>query len=54
MYGAPKLPASYFTMFCMALDPPLWRRLRDRRLDALERPRAQGALAEELRIQQCR
>lgn len=35
MYGAPKLPASYFTMFCVALVPPLWRRLMDRRLDAL-------------------
>ena len=36
MYGAPKLPASYFTMFCVALVPPLWRALMDKRLDALQ------------------
>lgn len=35
MHGAPRLPASYFTMFCVALAPPLWRYLMDRRLDAL-------------------
>jgi alkane 1-monooxygenase len=35
MHGAPRLPASYFTMFCVALVPPLWRYLMDRRLDAL-------------------
>ncbi len=35
MYRAPRLPASYFTMFCVALIPPLWRFLMDRRLDAL-------------------
>ena len=35
MYGAPRLPANYFTMFCVALLPSLWRYLMDRRLDAL-------------------
>ena len=35
MHGAPRLPASYFTMFCVALVPPVWRYLMDRRLDAL-------------------
>jgi len=39
MYGAPRLPASYFTMFCVALLPPLWRFLMDRRLDALAQAR---------------
>ena len=39
MYGAPKLPASYFTMFCVALVPPLWRNLMDQRLDAVEEAR---------------
>ena len=43
MHGAPKLPASYFTMFCIALIPPLWRRLMDRRLDALADTRADSA-----------
>ena len=55
MYGAPRLPASYFTMFCVALVPPLWRLLMDRRLDAIEEARcAAGNLATELRVQQCR
>ncbi len=35
MYGAPRLPANYFTMFCVALLPRLWRFLMDPRLDAL-------------------
>ncbi|MBE0623913.1 MAG: fatty acid desaturase [Burkholderiales bacterium] len=35
MHGAPRLPASYFTMFCVALVPPFWRFLMDHRLDAL-------------------
>ena len=39
MYGAPRLPASYFTMFCVALVPPLWFRLMDSRLDAIKRSR---------------
>jgi len=56
MYGAPRLPASYFTMFCVALVPPLWRRLMDRRLDALfqERSNATRELPEWLRAEQCR
>ena len=50
MYGAPRLPASYFTMFCIALVPPLWRRLMDRRLDALAGARESGmGLPAELR-----
>ena len=55
MHGAPKLPASYFTMFCVALVPPLWRRLMDRRLDALAEARnAGGELPQWLRAMQCR
>lgn len=56
MYGAPKLPASYFTMFCVALIPPLWRRLMHRRLDALPATRSAGRadLARELSVQKCR
>jgi len=42
MYGAPRLPANYFTMFFVALTPPLWRRLMDRRLDALADARAES------------
>lgn len=42
MHGAPHLPASYFTMFCIALVPPLWRRLMDPRLDALEESRREA------------
>jgi len=41
MHGAPKLPASYFTMFCVALVPPLWRALMDKRLDALAEARTE-------------
>ena len=55
MYGAPRLPASYFTMFCVALVPPLWRRLMDRRLDVLAETRRSGSeLPEWLRAAQCR
>jgi alkane 1-monooxygenase len=56
MYGAPRLPASYFTMFCVALVPPLWRRLMDRRLDAIfqERSNVTRELPEWLRAEQCR
>lgn len=39
MHGVPRLPASYFTMFCVALVPPLWFRLMDSRLDAITRSR---------------
>ena len=55
MYGAPKLPASYFTMFCVALVPPLWRSLMDRRLDAAaEARRTRAELPDWLRGQVCR
>ena len=54
MHGAPRLPASYFTMFCVALVPPLWRRLMDPRLDLVaEARRSGGELAESLRAVQC-
>ena len=54
MYGAPRLPASYFTVFCVALVPPLWRALMDKRLDALaEAQRAASELPIELRTQHC-
>ena len=54
MYGAPKLPASYFTMFCVALVPPLWRALMDRRLDALQAAKRPADVPEWLRSQTCR
>jgi alkane 1-monooxygenase len=53
MHGAPRLPASYFTMFCIALVPPLWRALMDRRLDALAEVR-RGRPQEWLTAQSCR
>jgi len=53
MYGAPRLPAGYLTMFWMALVPPVWRRLMDRRLDALREAQAAGAFPDELRMQRC-
>lgn len=39
MYGAPRLPASHFVMFFVALMPPLWYSLMHPRLDALEASR---------------
>lgn len=56
MYGAPRLPASYFTMFCVALVPPLWRLLMDRRLDALVEARRNpsSGLPEWMRAADCR
>ena len=54
MHGAPKLPASYFTMFCVALVPPLWRRIMDRRLDALHDRRSLRELPPDLLTQRCR
>lgn len=54
MYGAPRLPASYFTMFCVALVPPLWWKLIDRRLDALAAHTPTGELAAWLLSQHCR
>jgi len=54
LYGAPKLPASYFTMFCVALVPGLWRRVMDRRLDALSEARITGReLPERLKGAHC-
>ncbi len=52
--GAPRLPASYFTMFCVALVPALWRRLMDRRLDALAEARRSGDFPGWPRAQSCR
>ena len=56
MYGAPRLPASYLTMFCVAIVPPLWRLLMDPRLDALAKARSNmnRDLPEWLRAEQCR
>lgn len=56
MYGAPRLPASYFTMFCVALVPPLWRLLMDRRLDALAEAKQSGIRHSQdwLRAERCR
>lgn len=55
MYGAPRLPANYFTMFCVALVPPLWRFLMDPRLDALAKTRREGKqeLPDWLRAERC-
>jgi hypothetical protein len=53
MHGAPRLPASYFTMFCVALVPPLWRYLMDRRLDALAET-LRGKQSSSLSAQVCR
>lgn len=56
MYGAPRLPASYITMFWMAFVPSLWRMFMDPRLDALAQARrnASRELPEWLRAEQCR
>ena len=52
--GAPRLPANYVTMFWVALVPPLWRMLMDRRLDLLAEAEARGELDEQLQAQHCR
>lgn len=56
MYGAPRLPASYFTMFCVALIPRFWRKLMDGRLDALAEVRRRHGLGLQdwLHAQHCR
>ena len=55
MHGSPRLPASYFTMFFVALVPPLWFRLIHPRLDAFERTRkAEADIPEWLRTAHCR
>jgi alkane 1-monooxygenase len=53
MYGAPRLPANYLTMFGVALVPPLWRMLMDKRLDALAEARERGEVPGWLRAQSC-
>jgi alkane 1-monooxygenase len=53
MYGAPRLPANYFTMFVVALIPPLWYRLIHPRLDALAAA-IDGQPPDWLRTQECR
>lgn len=37
--GSPELPAGYWTMFLMALVPPLWRRVMDPRVEAVRHRR---------------
>lgn len=56
MHGSPRLPASYFTMFLVALIPPLWYRLMHPRLDALalQSAKLDEGLPEWLRVQECR
>ena len=56
MYGAPRLPANYFAMFFVALVPPVWRRMMDRRLDALAEAQRTGSrdAAKWLNTQSCR
>jgi len=56
LYGSPHLPAGYITMFCVALVPPLWRRLMDRRLDVLAEARRSGSheLQQWLQAERCR
>ena len=54
MHGAPHLPASYFTMFCVALVPPLWRALMDPRLDAVATARRFPGAADGLQAHRCR
>jgi alkane 1-monooxygenase len=55
MEGAPKLPASYFTMFWLTLVPPLWALLMDWRVEAVTGTKvpAQG-LPSELGTHRCR
>ena len=56
MHGVPRLPASYFTMFCIALVPPLWYWLMNRRLDAIAEARngRSDRTADSLELQRCR
>ncbi len=56
MYGAPRLPASYFTMFCVALIPSLWFALMNPRVDALDARAIEkkGGLPSWMRTQRCR
>jgi alkane 1-monooxygenase len=54
MAGVPRLPASYFTMFCVALIPPLWFRVMDRRLDTIAETDLTRHEADELFLQRCR
>ena len=56
MHGAPRLPASYFTMFCVALVPPLWFMLINPRLNAFAQVmnNVGSASPDWLRAQRCR
>jgi alkane 1-monooxygenase len=55
MHGAPRLPASYFTMFLVALVPRLWFALINPRLDLLDQARAaRKGLPDELGAEYCR
>jgi alkane 1-monooxygenase len=55
MHGSPRLPASYFTMFFVALIPALWYRVIHPRLDSFEKARKErpGDLPQWLTAQQC-
>jgi alkane 1-monooxygenase len=55
MEGAPKLPASYFTMFWLALVPPLWGLLMDWRVEAVTGVQVPTEdLSSELQTHRCR
>ncbi len=56
MHGAPRLPATYLTMFCFALVLSLWRAPMDLRRDALAQAceMARQEMLEWLRTGQCR
>jgi alkane 1-monooxygenase len=45
LQGAPQLPAGYFSMFVLALIPPLWHRVMDPRVEAWIRDRRPVELA---------
>lgn len=54
MHGAPRLPASYFSMFVLALVPAVWFRIMNSRLDAFADARTSGRVNESLSSAQCR
>lgn len=52
--SAPRLPANCFTMFCVALVPPLWFALIDPRPDAVAEARPSGESGEWMRTERRR
>jgi alkane 1-monooxygenase len=54
MHNAPRLPASYFSMFMLALVPPLWFKVMNKRLNALDRARDAGWQDSAVRAMTCR